>query len=429
MKKQTRWVLWGVIALVGLGVLAAVANAVVGPKASVKTATVEGAALERRVSASGEVASRADIDLYSPLNGTVRTVYVRDQARVRRGQQVVLIDPAPFRVAVAQAYAAYLSAKASAHAVGKGEPTPEDYEAADAAIDAAYRAWWVARREFEEMNPTVVPGPSGTTTVPASYRELRLQVSQTYAAYQQAVAAKAKLDVASDAGIDHAAAGENVDQAYLAYLKAKDDLAKTCVRAPISGVIFLEAFTGTDLQGPPRKLTRYQAVTPQTALARIVDPTRMKFIADVDEADIAAVNVGKHARVSLDAFEGRELPGRVTRIALISKTTASGGSAFGVDILLPRGITGLRIGMNGTADIIVAKRRSALQIPIEAVTERDGDDVVFVIADGVARLRKVTLGFFTDTVYEVKKGLKAGEVVAVSGLDDLEDGMRVRVQD
>lgn len=425
MKKWKRWIVWGAIALVAVLALAGVAGGLSGPKVKVKTATVEDTGLERRVSASGVTASRADVDVYSPLTGTIRRVYISDQSRVRMGQQIIEIEPAPYRVAVAQAYAAYLAAKASAHAVGKGEPTFADYSAARAAADAAYRAYWVAQREFEEMTPEVVVGPSGTTTMPASYRQLRLQVAQTEAAYKQSLATLAQLDVASDTGPDHVAGSANVEQSYLAYLKAKDDLRKTCVRAPIAGVVFLDTFTGTTAQGPPRTLAKHQAVSPQTPLCRIIDARRMKFVADVDEADIASVKTGQKARITLDAFEDRTFWGTMTKVSILSKTTASGGSAFAGDLLLPAAAKGLRVGMNGTADIIITRRASALQVPIEAVTERDGKDVVFAIVGGKAKLIEVELGFATDTVYEVKQGLSGGETVAISSLDELGDGMKV----
>lgn len=425
MKKRTRWIMWGVIALVGVAVLAGIASALSGPKVKVKTATVEDTGLERRVSASGVTASRADVDVFSPLTGTVKRVYVTDQAQVRMGEQIIQIEPAPYRVGVAQAYAAYLAAKAQSHGVSKGEPTGEDYAAARAAADAAYRAYWVAQREFEEMEPEVVVGPSGTTTVPASYRQLRIQVAQTEAAYKQSLATLARLGVQDDTGPDHAAASSNVEQAYLAYVKAKDDLGKTCVRAPIAGTVFLDSFAGTAAQGPARTLAKHQAVAPQTPLCRIIDARRMKFVADVDEADIAQVKNAQKARITLDAFEDRTLWGTVVKVSILSKTTASGGSAFAADLVLPASVKGIRVGMNGTADIIITRRESALQVPIEAVTEREGADVVFVIENGTAKLTDVTLGFSTDTVYEVNEGLEGGETVAISGLDDLKDGMKV----
>ena len=48
--------------------------------------------------------------------------------------------------------------------------------------------------------------------------------------------------------------------------------------------------------------------------------------------------------------------------------------------------------MEGTAGIGIGGSVSAVRIPQRAVVRRDGEAVVFVVSDGVARLRKVTLG-------------------------------------
>jgi HlyD family secretion protein len=423
MKTRRRWILWVIIGVVALGVIATVASALRGPSVTVKTAQVEDTGLEQRVSASGAIASRADIDVFSPLASSVEHVWVKNQARVEPGQVIVTLDDDPFKIAKSQAWAAYEGALAQGHSASKTEPTGGDWDAADANIEAAYRAWWLAQKNQERYAEGTLP----PQTPPATRDSLAIAEAQTEAAYLAAIASREKLNVASDTGPELSAADASADQALLSYEKAKSDLRRTTVKAPMGGTVFLEAFTGTSLQGPPRELSPGQGVSPQSPLFRIVDPKRMKFVADVDEADVAAVRLAQTAKVTLDAFEGREFLGKVTKVSILSKTTQSGGSAFAVDVIMPIR-SGFRIGMNGTADIIVRKRASALQVPIEAVTERDGKDVVFVLENGVAKMREVTLGFSTDTVYEVKEGISSGDEVITSNLDAVKDGMRVKVE-
>lgn len=436
MKKRTRWILIGVGIVAALIVAAAALNAARGPVAQVKTAEVTEGALEKTVSASGEVRSRADIDVYSPIQSTIKQVLVADEARVSIGQPLVKLDIEPYEIAKAQAWAGVAQAGSSRSSISKTEPTSDDYKAAKAAVTAAYSAYWEARKAFIAAGgklPGTTPSDGAgdrwadpaAQTSPPTKGQLKVSLDQAYAAYRQALAALSRLDVSGATGPEKAAASAAERQARLAYDKAIRDIENGIVRAPIAGVVFLDSFTGTSLQGPPRKIAKNQGVSPQAPICRIVDASRMKFTADVDEADIAIAKKGQRATVTLDAFTDKDFKGSITALSVISKTTQSGGSAFAVDVMLPVGASGLRVGMSGTADITVAKRPSALQVPIEAVVERDGKDVVFVVEDGKAKLVPVALGLSTDTVYEVKSGLSAGQRVITSGLEGLKDGQRV----
>lgn len=434
--KRSHVIMWALLAVLALAALVGIARAVRGPHVSVGTAVAGQGPLERRVSADGVMQSRADIDVYTPVQTTVERIFVADGQRVSRGQPLVSLDREPFVLAKVQALAAYRQAESGGHIARKGDPTSADYDAAKAAVDAARRTLWAARKKHEAAKPTLIPGPTGVTAVPADSIQLRVQLAEAEAGYRQAVAARRKLDVAADLWPELAAADTSAEQARLAYRKAVRDLRQTTVRAPVDGSVFLQSSTGSGaqavaglaLQGPQRKLSRGQAVGPSAPLLRIVDERRMKFVADVDESDIVSVRRGQRGVVTLDAFADRAIPGAVRRVSVLSKTTQSGGSAFAVELLPARLAPGLKIGMNGTAEIVVARRERAVQAPLQAVTHRDGQDVVFVVTGGVARVRVVKLGFAGDSVYEVRSGLRAGERIVTSGLKDLTDGAAVREQ-
>ena len=66
-------------------------------------------------------------------------------------------------------------------------------------------------------------------------------------------------------------------------------------------------------------------------------------------------------------------------------------------------------------------------IPREAVTQRAGTRVVFVLRGQEVARRNVVLGLGDDDVVEVRQGLEPGEQIVVKGLETLTDGTRVRV--
>jgi HlyD family secretion protein len=427
MTRRTRWILGAIGAVVLLFIVYTLINVARGPVVSVTTTTVTEGRIEKTVSASGDTAALDDVDVFSPIQSTVKQVLVSDQQHVRVGEALVVLDPSNYELAHAQAQAGVAAAEAQADGARKQQPTDEDFNAARAAVDAAYQAYLVARNAYLHPHPTINPVPP-PATFPPNMPVLKTQMLQAFAAYQQALAALERLDESAeiDPALDAARAAER--QAKLAREVADSNLEMTTVRAPISGTVFLTSFAGSGLSGPTRPIQRGQAVSPAQSIVRIVDPTRMKFVADVDEADVAGVKKGEDAQVVLDAFSSDTFKGKVDKVSLLSKTTQSGGSAFSADIIMPRGNRGLRVGMSGTANIIVARRPLVLQIPVEAVVQVGGKNVVYVVEGGRAHKREVELGLSTDTVYEVTSGLKAGEKVVTSGLTGLKDGSRVSGQ-
>ncbi|TDI22804.1 MAG: efflux RND transporter periplasmic adaptor subunit, partial [Acidobacteria bacterium] len=96
-----------------------------------------------------------------------------------------------------------------------------------------------------------------------------------------------------------------------------------------------------------------------------------------------------------------------------------------VDVDNSRGF--LRPGMFVEAAIIVERRADVAVVPRDAVTERAGRSVVFVIDGQRAVRRIVSLGLGDDDQVEVREGVTPGERIVVRGLETLTDGTRVRV--
>ena len=87
----------------------------------------------------------------------------------------------------------------------------------------------------------------------------------------------------------------------------------------------------------------------------------------------------------------------------------------------------LRPGMFVEVTIIAERREGVTVVPREAVTERGGRKVVFVLRGQKVSRREVALGLGDDDLVEVRQGLEAGERIVVRGLETLTDDMRVRV--
>lgn len=188
---------------------------------------------------------------------------------------------------------------------------------------------------------------------------------------------------------------------------------------PISGVILRLV---RDAEGQP--LADGQLVQAGYEVARIA-PTG-SLIADVDlvGSDISRVREGLSARVVHHAWEGRDFHGRVVRLApSLDPTTRTLRAEVAIDNR--EGL--LRPGMFVEVIMIAARHEDVPVVPREAVAERAGRKVVFVLRGQQVSSRDVALGLGDDEIVEIRQGLEPGERIVVRGIETLTDGTRVRV--
>ncbi len=188
---------------------------------------------------------------------------------------------------------------------------------------------------------------------------------------------------------------------------------------PIAGVILHLA---RDSRGQP--VASGQLVAPGFVVAEVA-PTNT-LIADVDVAgpDVARVQPGLEARVRHHAFEGRLFEGKVAKLAPSVDSTTR---ALRVEVEVANADGLLRPGMFVEATVVAERRVAVPVVPREAVTERGGQRVVFVLRGQRVARREVSLGLGDDEKVEVRQGLAAGERVVIRGLETLSEDTRVRV--
>lgn len=208
-------------------------------------------------------------------------------------------------------------------------------------------------------------------------------------------------------------------EAQLEYDRSRHTEKRNRLVSPIAGVILSLA---RDAQGQP--MASGQLVALGTVLARIA-PTH-ELIADVDLVgrDVARVEVGQPCRVRHHAFPGELFAGRVVGIAP-SIDVATRSLKAEVEVANPSGR--LKPGMFVEVTVVGERRMEVPVIQREAITDRAGKRVVFVLRGQRVDQREVELGLGDDDRVEVRSGLEPGERVVVRGLETLKDGMRVRV--
>jgi hypothetical protein len=151
---------------------------------------------------------------------------------------------------------------------------------------------------------------------------------------------------------------------------------------------------------------------------RLEDTRGFRLDVRVDESRIGHVSLGAGVSVALDSGPGGATTTVTGTVAEIGRAVDADARAFLVKIALPQ-TDGLRSGTFGRARFSAQTRR-ALTVPEGAIVRRGQMTSVFVVENGIARLRLVDL---RET--EVLAGLSEAEVVIVGAPSEVTDGRRV----
>ncbi|MSQ33302.1 MAG: efflux RND transporter periplasmic adaptor subunit [Dehalococcoidia bacterium] len=199
----------------------------------------------------------------------------------------------------------------------------------------------------------------------------------------------------------------DVDSAKKALSDAEANLAKATIVAPYDGVV-------SDVP-----VIAGQSVGASTVAVAVVDPSAVEVQAQVDEIDVAQIQAGQPASITLEALPSARLLGQVSAVATLG-TIQQGVVSYRFTLTLrgQRQVT-LREGMTAQAAIIVSSKENVLLIPVRAVRNQAGVRSVQVATegklDGKIEARQVQVGATNETQVEIVSGLKAGEHVVVAG--------------
>jgi membrane fusion protein (multidrug efflux system) len=209
--------------------------------------------------------------------------------------------------------------------------------------------------------------------------------------------------------------------------KANWDLARLqlsyCeIRSPIAGTVTQRL----DVVKVGNTVTPVGGVieSADSSLFVVEDLDSLMLRVNVPERELSKLSVGQPAELGFDAVPGRTFEGR---IALISPYVDAQTATFPVRIRVADTGGLLRPGMFARVAIVYERKPDALQIPRTALLDGDGPPKVFVVKDGKAAERAVTLGLSNGAMIEVVEGLQDGEQVVVVGQGAVKPGAAVRI--
>ena len=393
---------WWWVGVAAMAVLAALAWAFAPRPLAVETATASMGPFERSIEENGRTRVRDRYLVSAPLSGELARIDLREGDAV---------TPATVLANLTPALAPMLDARTRAQLALQVETAEATLARAEAQVARAGTALAQARATL--------------TREQGLARDRYIAASQLEASRLSMRAAQEDLRAARE---DHHAAGHVLDQARAAQTAVlRDDASPFPLRAPSAGQVLrvLRTSAGTVALGTP--------------LLEIGDTARMDVVAELLTTDALQVAQGMPVRV--ERWGGpAPLQGHVRRIepAAFTKVSALGVEEQRVNVLIDLDSPhaqwqalgdGYRVGVR----IVVVARPSVLRVPASAVfpaagsaAEGDARMAVFVVEDGRARLRPVTLADRTGEQAWIAQGLRAGEQVILYPGDAVADGVRVQ---
>jgi membrane fusion protein (multidrug efflux system) len=246
------------------------------------------------------------------------------------------------------------------------------------------------------------------TVLEAEVNEANANAERSTAAFERAREMYSKKLISAN-DYDTAQANMNVDVARLLSSRAK--LHKTIIRAPFDGYVGLRHINIGDYA------TVGQAMVDVVQL----DPLRVEF--SVPETLLPKLAAGQSIEMASDAYPGETFSGTITAI---SPRIDVEGHSVAVRASLPNGALKLRPGFFVRVNVTLAEKTNAMLVPEEAIWPLGQQKTDYVVVDGKAQQRTVSIGERLPGQVEILSGLKVGETIVTAGQMKLYDGAAVQ---
>ncbi len=403
VKGWPKWIKWLLGLLMPLLLIAGVVTANQEESGIILTAEkVQKRDIVQSVISNGRLESADKQEFFTPVDSTLMELSVDVGDKVKKGELLGRLDTLELgrqyqdaKAKLAQRQAELAEAMASddglslAAAEALYAKEKNNYER----MEYLYKEGAVTKQELEDAK-------SSYAQAEVNYNEAKIRAAQNAAAKKEA-SMQAQVDLAVQ---EVAQAKERLD---LATFVAKDD----------GIVLFVGAEKGNRVLEGSRLLV-------------VGSDKKLEVTANINEIDAGNLKVGQPAKITCMSLPQKEFNGRVTRVSEAAVSDEKSGSiSVPVTITLEGDTGGLKPGYTVDINITTMEKKNCLVIPFESILEKDGEKIVYVVENGIAKERKVKTEPGNELYDIVVSGLKAGETVIKNPPPTLKDGEPVNIGD
>jgi multidrug efflux pump subunit AcrA (membrane-fusion protein) len=172
-------------------------------------------------------------------------------------------------------------------------------------------------------------------------------------------------------------------------------------------------------------LVEYGAyITPQVPLFQIIDMDDVEIYVHIPEKDIYRVKRGMDSQVRVVSYPDRVFRGRVDELSPVVDPVSR---TLEARIKIPNKNHKLKPGMFGEVKIIVRSSQNSIVIPLAAVVQKDGKNVIYTVNDEKARMVEPEFDIREGDRIAVVSGIDENSKVIVIGQQNVRDGDPVKV--
>ncbi|MBI3484013.1 MAG: efflux RND transporter periplasmic adaptor subunit [Acidobacteria bacterium] len=270
------------------------------------TATVEHGDISQVVQSTGTINAVTTVQVGSQVSGTISSMSVDFNSRVKKGQVIAQIDPAILKTRLLQAEADLANAQANVKSMESQIDTQKaDLQAQKANVDRARAQLTQAELSWNRNKELLEQGIVAKSVLDTEQANYESAVANVKVAEAQSVQSQTRVRSAQ-ANLEQAKA--QVQQRKAAAESARVDLNHTTIYAPIDGTVIARNVdvgqtVAASLQAP-------------TLFIIAQDLTKMLVYAKTDEADVGKIKVGATANFRVDSYPRETFSGKVNQVRM-----------------------------------------------------------------------------------------------------------------
>ncbi len=390
-----RWIKWTVAATVAAATVAGLVLALRPKPVLIEIATVSQGQLRVTVDEDGRTRVQDRHVVTAPLSGNLARIELEPGNSVVEGTVLALIEPtAP----------PLLDARAKNELHARSHAAEAGARQADSAVGRAEVRRTFAARQLERLRKLAATGAASAEEIDTAELDAEAAARERDAARFAARVARYEVETAK------AALARSSDSASTEQFE---------IRSPIVGTVLriMRESEGVVAAGTP--------------LMEVADPRALEIVVDVLTADAVEIEVGD--LVEIQRWGGPEaLQGHVRLVApsAFTKVSSLGVEEQRVDVIVRldepyERWQALGDGYAVVASIVVWEQNDAVTVPTASLVRTGDNWGVFVVEEGAARLRPVTVGKRGALAVQVTEGVSPGELLVLHPSDRIRDGVAV----
>ena len=347
---------------------------------------------------TGEVkAAGGDVVMSPEIGGSLKIVYLWPEGeKVDIGELVLQFDPADFE-------------REMLDAEGELEKTRAEYDKAKVEQEQRLLDLEVeVKRRKAQLELAQLSMESAKFDIPLVFQQKEIELQKAARAVVQAEENLTAQKVVNRVNLEKEQ--QRIARRQKRYDHARREYQQTSVYATTPGiVVYRKRRRGGD------KIAVGDDIWGGRALMDIPDLTRMQVLCMIGEVDLKRMEPGQKTFIRLEAFPGPVFHGAVTELAPMATPLPGSPDIQIFDMLIdidekdPR----LKPGMSAQVEITLETVPQVLSVPLDALFEQDGNQLVYRLDGRSFDPVPVQLGQRSTTAVVVEEGLDEGDLIAL----------------